>query len=150
MINIIINKGGILSQLAAARSNIKMEIRKATQQVGKHLKGKVQEAFDAGGPGWAPLASSTVATKGHATILIDTSKLRGTMKVNIFSFAHGRLTPGSGGYSRGRSVTRVAIWHEGGTVNMPARPIFQPVAEREGQNVATIYRNALMRALGGM
>lgn len=150
MITVDINKAALMAQLTAAVSRIKMEVRKATHEAGKHLKAKVQESFDMEGPGWARLADSTIRTKGHSRILYDTGTLRRSQKVTIKSWKSGHVGPGTAGYPRGRTATQVAIWMERPYGTQPARPIYGPVAQREADEVARIYHEAILRALGGL
>lgn len=50
------------------------------QDVAAMLAKQADAQFDKGGPGWQPLAPSTIARKGHATILIDSGDMRKSVK----------------------------------------------------------------------
>ncbi len=88
--------------------------------------------FDDEGPGWAPLAPSTVARKGFATILVETGALKASLTEDKAPGAVYRempdglemgtdyRSPRQGG--RWASVA-LASFHQFGTRRMPARPV---------------------------
>lgn len=76
------------------------------------------------GDPWAPLAPATVKRKGHSTILVDTGRLRGSLRDQ--THADGiRETfdewPGQAGFIFGTEVP-YSVFHLEGTARAPARP----------------------------
>ena len=50
------------------------------QDVADMLAKQADRQFDVGGPGWTRLATSTIAQKGHAAILVDSGAMRKSIK----------------------------------------------------------------------
>ncbi len=80
------------------------------------------DAQDPGGNAWQPLAPSTIAAKGHDTILVDSGRLINSL-TQQGPDAIRRVEGGRGNYELvfGTSV-EYAIFHDTGTARMPARP----------------------------
>jgi len=76
-------------------------------------------SVDPNGTLWEPLAASTVAAKGHDTILIDTKALG--QSVSDINNGHHLGGVSSRGLLFGSDVP-YGIWHMRGTSRMPARP----------------------------
>ena len=77
---------------------------------------------DSNGSAWAPLAPSTIARKGHATILVDKNKMKASLVSETGDSIRDVVSEsGSGGAVFGTDV-EYAGFHVTGTSRMPARP----------------------------
>lgn len=74
--------------------------------------------FDAEGPGWAPLAPSTLKRKKGGQILVETGKLKASVTRRPF----GVERIGSQDAEFG-SNDPIGFYHQHGTPKMPARPV---------------------------
>lgn len=79
------------------------------QDVAAMLASQADAQFDKGGPGWAPLAPSTIARKGSSLILVDSGAMRKSIKGTSGS-DYAMLTIGS-----------PAGFHADGGPRLPAR-----------------------------
>jgi phage gpG-like protein len=75
-----------------------------------------------GGDGWAELAESTIRAKGHDQILVDTELLMRSLSERGADGQILDITPE--GFRFGTEVP-YGLYHQHGTVNMPARPILE-------------------------
>lgn len=91
------------------------------EKIGQMTVKEIKEIFDKEGPGWFPLAESTIKAKGHDKILIDTGLLKDSIKhrkeddsVDIGVFIEERAG--------------IAVVHEFGSIprNIPPRPFLGP------------------------
>ena len=74
------------------------------------------------GTAWAPLAPSTIAAKGHATILVEKDEMRRSVAMRTADSIRDVIEqPGYGAAVFGTSDDKAAR-HMTGTANMPARP----------------------------
>lgn len=160
------------ARFANITARIRLEMKAANEEVGKHLEEAAKKTIDMGGPGFPPLSPMTVSFKGHDTILIDSARFRDGIKHKSWTY-HGEVFPTGSGYASndGRHIVRgkhattyastsgVALVHErettiangfgrGITIKIPARPVFLFTARRERVKVAAIYLKGLRRALG--
>jgi len=67
---------------------------------------------------WPPLAAATIARKGHATILVDTKRLRRSLTTKGHTDHVGEIT--DRGLTFGTDVP-YSIFHQQGTRNIPQR-----------------------------
>ncbi len=97
--------------------------------VAEQLVADVHDKFDQEGPGWAPLAPSTLASRRGTTaqILQDTGRFAGSI--------HG--TSGSD-YAEASTDVGYAIYHVTGTAKMPRRDPFDLDDSRIEAAVETI------------
>lgn len=139
-------------------ARIRLEMKAATEEVGKYLEDATKRTFDMGGPGFPKLSPVTVALKGHDTILIDSSRFKDGITHKVISDFKGEVFPGGGGHRR-IGIHNLAAIHEGGatvkngwgkgiTIRIPPRPVFLYTARRERTKVAAIYLKGIRRALG--
>lgn len=85
---------------------------------------------DSNGNGWAELAPSTIAAKGHDTILVDTGKMKASLVGSSGDSIRDVIAEGGNqGLVFGTSDEK-AHFHQEGTSRMPARP---PVGIEEGK-----------------
>jgi len=100
-------------------------------------------SFDQEGPGWAPLAASTIKRKGHDQIRIRTGRDRRIM-TDPFSLTY-RGTPHTVNIEAG--VDTPAVFHQEGTGRMPARPLQLTRYYQDQMSLA--IRTMLSRAYDG-
>lgn len=77
---------------------------------------------DSSGAAWTPLAASTVAKKGHDTILVDKSRMKASLVSPTGDSIRDVISEaGMAGVAFGTDV-EYAHFHQTGTSRMPARP----------------------------
>ena len=135
---------------AAVRRQGPMILQGAMEHVGRIYLGDMGKRFDrlsAGGPGWAPLAASTLAQKRTKRKLYETGGLRRSLNPgsphNVL-----RATPRT---VRAATSHPLAKIHHYGTADIPARPIMvqpSPEARRRMNQAIQNAANDLLALAG--
>jgi HK97 gp10 family phage protein len=86
----------------------------ALEKVGAIVEDGAKKAIGTYEFGWPPLAQSTIDKKGADTPLLETGKMRDSIRHEV-----------SGDTVRVGSDVEYALYQEVGTVNMPPRPFLQ-------------------------
>ena len=114
--------GGVLQQLE--NQITRADYTEPLTEYGDDITEAHQRYFDRqtdpNGTAWEPLAASTVARKGHATILVDTGRLR--QSLTELGSPDNLFRVDKRGALFGTNVD-YAFWHQRGTKQMPARPM---------------------------
>lgn len=110
----------------------------------------IRHRFEAGGPGWAPLARSTEASKarrggGPTRILVDT----GALMASFEKGATGNITRISQREAETGSSIFYGVFHQEGK-GVPKRTIIEVTGEQEAKysRIAADVQNERIRALG--
>jgi hypothetical protein len=110
--------------------------------VKEHAQAQIGHYLDHGGPypgePWAPLASSTIAHKGHDTPLFETGELHDSIEVTA-SHRHAEIGVKSSIGARGVDIGDIAVWMEFGTItsggHVPPRPFLGPALHEEQDEI---------------
>lgn len=111
------------------------QLEDSSQDLVERTKERIYQQIDL-----APLDEDTIRQKGNDTILIET----GEMVESIDA------TPVSNGYvisATGERNQEILKYHEYGTVNMPSRPVIQPVYEEMKSKVQQDFVETLKDVL---
>lgn len=97
-----------------------MDFSEEMDRAATRLKDALVARIDSGVP--PPNAPSTVKKKGHDHTLIDTGEYKNSIETRVEpdSFEVGVFDP---------EIAKRAFLNEHGTVHIPARPVFGPVAD---------------------
>lgn len=104
--------------------------------IGGMLKIALSDGIQNGRSGWAPLSKRWVEEKGHDNPWYFTGILGGSIDWEVVD---GKVNVGiidAGNYQNGENIATVAhkLEYGSGRGNIPARPLFRPVAEEnEGE-----------------
>lgn len=142
--------GGPVSGPSAAVKyrKIARELQKVPSRVSSQAAPVIQRMWrktyragqDPYGVKWAPLAPSTIARKGHDTIMVETGQTYADTRVSTLPGAGIQLTTG-----------HKAQWHLEATENRPARPVLPlrglPTAWRD--RLQKLYVDAAKKAVRG-
>lgn len=116
------------------------DVSPVMEEIATQEREAAAKRFDEHGPGWAPLAESTLAAKASAgyppDILVATGELRDSL--SKLGGAHFEIvTPDS--LTMGTS-DEIAGFHQDGTSRMPARPLVEQDEVRRVDLVKQIQR----------
>ena len=104
-----------------------IETRPLLEMFAAQLREITQETFESEGPGWAPLAASTVERKGNSTIGRETDAMMDSLTSegagHIEEIFGDELVWGTA-LTNEEGVPYPAIFH-GGRAGQPARPLFE-------------------------
>lgn len=97
-----------------------MDFSDEMEEAATQLKDALVARIDSGVP--PPNAPSTVKRKGHDHTLIDTGEYKNNIEIKVEpdSFEVGVFDP---------EIAERAFINEHGTVSIPARPVFGPIAD---------------------
>lgn len=114
--------GGILQQLEnqIGRADYTETLDDYGRDIAAAHASYFDQQTDPNGTPWEPLAASTVARKGHSTILVDTNALRTSL--TEINGPNNFFRTDKRGALFGTTVD-YAFWHMRGTSKMPARPM---------------------------
>lgn len=109
--------------------------------------GFFQRSTDPTGQPWPPLSPVTIAKKGHATILVETTHMRESLKIgqpdNVIDFGS---TGGGQVFLTFGTSDRKAGYHQFGTSRIPARP-FVGVTEKQPTELAEMIADDAVRSM---
>lgn len=108
--------------------------------------GDIRQRFDDEGPGWAPLAPSTIKRKGNTRILRDKDDLYGSFQKGATGNVT-RITPTAADFGTADSK---AMFHQMGTSKMPKRTIIEVTGDQEARygKIATNVLTERVRQIG--
>lgn len=109
--------------------------------------------YSKGGGNWKKLAASTIARKGHNTILIDTDRMFSLFQPQIVKTS-GLLSNadklgmtvdggGKGYYPSGKSVSEVMGYHQAGGGRLPRRKVIVGPDDATANKIARRYEQAI-------
>ena len=115
---------------------------------------KMKDHIDKQDLGWTPLSSSTVIKKGSNTIYVETGYLRNNLKVRKVKAPQNGLTIFIGAnawdkHPNGMSLSKLMIYLEYGTSDLPPRPLVRPTWEEVQPLVKSACRNLIESRCGG-
>lgn len=119
---------------------------KEAEDLGKNYVGNVQKHIDMQDLSLAPLAESTVAKKGHETILYDTGEFKDKLtvkkekklfKVTVYAGALESIK-----YKGNLNMKEIATIIEMGSYKMPSRPIFRLTREQMAEDFRTLGKSS--------
>lgn len=113
---------------------------------GKHAEG-FASAVTPGGQAWPPLRPSTINKKGHATILVETGKLKASLTGRTGDSIREVVDegPGRAGLSFGTDVP-YAHFHQDGTLRIPQREhvgASEQTIDEFAEAIADVFTNQL-------
>lgn len=109
------------------------------------IKEDIIEGVTSQSRGLKPLAKATVETKGHGTILVDTSEM-----INSFEIQnHGdtAIISPQGTHKSGLTNEELATIHEYGTNKIPPRPFVRPVYDEYKDKVPKEYLDLIEKEI---
>ena len=106
------------------------------------IQNSLEEIFLSEGPGWSPLAPSTIRSRKYPglPILQQTGNLKAsildhpTLQVSQRQLLYGTSNP-------------YAQFHEDGTYRMPARPFLRPARAKAMEQIRVQFRNYINRVI---
>lgn len=110
---------------------------------------KMQSHIDQQDLGWLPLSPSTVKNKGNSKIYVETGYLRNNLKVRKVKSPQNGFTifVGANAWDKhptsGVSLSKLMIFLEYGTRNVPPRPLVRPTWEEVEPLVKTACRGLI-------
>ncbi len=108
--------------------------------IGGLLEGALVDRIHSGDSSWAPLSQAWAEHKGHGNQWYYTGTLEGAIKYTRDGNTVYIGIIDAGSYRDGENIATVAMKLEYGSGNVPARPLFRPVAE---ENEDEITKEAL-------
>ena len=108
------------------------------------IKGKLRDIFLQEGPGWSPLAPSTLRSRlfpGEPILQQTGALLNSLVDHPVLQISRNQLTFGTN--------NPYAQFHEHGTSRIPARPFLRPAIEEAMSEIRSQYVDYIRRELGG-
>ena len=136
MIKINFNSAMLDLRLMGAIAGIEVAEDLALKKAGKHLMEEMKRTIYEETEDWVPLHPLTVMLKGHDKILIDTSEMIESIK---WKKRGDYVTIGVHDNAPNDRAT-IALIHEHGNEDVPARPFIIPTWEREKKHVERNFK----------
>ena len=108
------------------------------------IKGKLRDIFLQEGPGWSPLAESTLRSRlfpGEPILQQTGALMNSVVNHPVLEISRNELTFGTD--------NPYAPYHEHGTSRMPARPFLRPAIEEAMSEIRARYVNYIRNELRG-
>jgi len=114
------------------RKKVATAVNKELRNLGRATVKLIKEHIDKQDLDWIPLSSSTINTKGHDSVYLETGTFRNSIKYRIQSpsvqAAILDIKP-EGDHPSGLPIEVLSRYLEYGTSRIPARPLWRPSFE---------------------
>lgn len=130
------------------------EIRSFREPIKRAIQGIIAPSlvqhFIEEGPGWAPLAESTIRKKGHDRILFETGTLmRISGQLNAWTINGGYLSEDSTAMASLDNLgdADYGVYHQTGTIKMVARP-WADIDEQTEDEISEVFAAYIAERMG--